>query len=566
MLKRDSLLKLCFIALAVVPGVLGQNIYYNLSFLGDSFVSFTSKIAFFLVKALILILFSFFLLRAAEKLADSSAGKAVDARPAPNYKLFFLGSFLINLIFLLPYYPGTSSWDTMYVIADFFDGTRTAIYEEGGNTVYTAFLNDHHPVCLTFLFSAFVILGDILGSAKIGVFIYSLLQIALYSFVYVRVLKYLVETKALPYSRYIIYIYYLFNPFLSYYAIYMSKDSLFSALFVLYLMEYFDAYFKRGKSACSPALILYSLIIPLVKKTGIYIVILSNLVLLIKGLAGRRHCWKKYAAGVVLPAAIMFYILPRILFPAIDVYPGGKQEVLATLFQQTALVKLTHEDAYSPDDAKIIDAVFDYEAIEEKFDKDLTDPIKNSYRLSTVTDEQLKDYFKLWLRTGLKYPATYLKATFSTCCGYFSPIQKLEVHENNKRFYAFPSGTIHRALQSPSEPVLREIDLSLSSGRLAVFGRNIVSFVFRWLCESPVTALPSYLVVYTWWIPLYGSYSLLRKKGLCSLFSMSPLYISILTLIVSPYSFARYIVSFVLAAPLVFFVSKAHIEDGLHEK
>lgn len=556
MLKKESLLRLCFIALAAVPAVLGWNVDLNYTFLGGDYGLVKS-----LIMVAILVLAAYFAFSLPEKHLRFPAPGEEEYRP--DYRLFFLAGFVINLVYLLAYYPGVSYWDTWYQIADFFDGTKLSLYEEGGQVLYTAFLNDHHPLMCAFLFSAFVMLGDALGAARIGVFIYGLLQCALYSFVAVKVLKCLRASGA--FAQKLCRVYYLFNPFLSYYAICMSKDSIFSALFVLYMIEYINAFFghskKGGKDSFSAALLLYSLIIPLVKKTGIYIVILSNLVLLIKlFLSGSRSAlWKKPAMSILLPALLMFVLFPQFIFPLINVYPGGKQELYATLFQQTALVKLADPEAYSPEEVKIIDAVFDYDAIEENYDKNLTDPIKNSSRLSTVTDQQMKDYFRLWLRTGLKYPGAYLKATFSTCMGYFAPIQRLEVYTDNVHVRPMSDPPIF--LFSPDSNVLRDIDLSLTGHPLACAAREVLYSLFYWLCYCPLTALFSYLAVYTWWIPLCGTYFLLRRRGFGSLFCLSPLYISILTLIVSPYSYARYILSFVMLAPLVLFSAAICPED-----
>lgn len=554
MFKKYSFLQLFFIALAVIPSVFCYNLYNNFT-LWDGFYGLICNI----FKVIVLSSLLLFIISMVQKHLNFES-VAIGDDYSPNYRLFFIVSFMINMVYLLAYYPGTSYWDTKYQIADYFDGTKLSLYEEGGNTLYTAFLNDHHPVMCAFLFSYFVKIGNVLGSAKLGVFFYGLLQCLLYSYVFVKVLKFIGQKGIL--SKKLCQLYYLFNPFLSYYAICMSKDSIFAALFVLYMLEYLAVFFKhssRGKDSVSVALILYSFLIPLVKKTGIYIVILSNLVLLIKELVTHHGSIfpKKALISIILPAATMFFVFPRILFPIIDVYPGGKQEVLATLFQQTALVKLMHEDAYSPEDAAIIDAVFDYDAIEEKFNKGLTDPIKNTYRLSTVSDEQLKEYFKLWLRTGIKYPATYLKATLSTCSGYFSPTHQLEVYVDNRIIRPMSEPTIFANL--PTDSTLFEIDLSTSYAPLPSALRDILYPLFIWLRDFPVTSLFSYLVVYTWWTPLLGTYLLIRRRGFWSLFSLSPVYVSILTLIVSPYSFARYVLPFVMVAPLLIFASRGEV-------
>ena len=158
----------------------------------------------------------------------------------------------------------------------------------------------------------------------------------------------------------------------------------------------------------------------------------------------------------------------------------------------------------------------------------MTDPVKNTYKLSTVTKQDLKDYYSLWLRKGCKYPLTYLKATIGTCAGYFAPTKKLWVYDTN---YSY--------------------EFSDAAG--LVYLRNIIYSLFNWLVDHPFLGLFAYLCIYCWWIPLAGLYRSIKSNGIKGILPMMPVIITILTLIVSPYSFARYALPMVLTAPLVLF-------------
>lgn len=439
---------------------------------------------------------------------------------------FFFAVLLVNLVMLLAYYPGTESWDTIAQIKDYYDGVSRTRYAEGGGMVITALYNDHHPVATTLLFGAFVDLGRLIHSESAGLFLYSLLQITLYAYAYTQALK--LSQRRCPACQGLVAAFYILNPFLPYYAIMMLKDSLFAGLFLLYLLDFIKLHRAEDKPAAGLAarFILLSVLLPLSKKTGVYIVVLSNAALLLRQLKLKRPNRTAVAAGTLLPILISFILLPRVVFPALNIFPGGKQEVLATLLQQSARTGLDHPDAYSEAEIETLDSVFRYSDAGELYSYEITDPIKNTFRLKSATGEDLKAYYKLWLKTGLKYPTSYLKATAGTCAGYFAPTTQLEVYRVNH----FKDLT--------ENPVLTAL-------------RGGIDAIYDFLMALPGLNILFYIVVWTWWIPLYASYRLMKRRGWGALLRWMPIYVSMLTLIVSPYSFSRYALPFVMVAPVL---------------
>lgn len=453
-----------------------------------------------------------------------------------NPAVFFTVIFLTNLILLLGYYPGTQSWDTWIQLNDYFDGLSTAPYREGGGMMLTAFLNDHQPVATTLLFGAFADLGKLLHNEELGIFLYSLLQISLYAFACTKAVTYYDAGRNL--SGWAVAAFYLLNPFLCYYAIMMLKDSLFSVLFLLYMLDLIRLWRRENGKGLLIGFAVLSILLPLTKKTGIYIVLVSNIFLFARTKGSRRAFKTAVVSSVAAPALIMFILLPRVLFPAFNVYPGGKQEVIGTLLQQSVRVGLDHPEAYSEEDRAILNRVFDYDAAEKIYDHTITDPVKSTYRLETVTDQDLSDYYRLWLRTGFRYPESCLTATAETCGGYFSPTVKLEVYRENHSY-------------------------ELTDTRYFVIIREVADLIYDFLLNCPGLNLLLYMVVYTWWIPMGVTYVLVRKRGWKSLGFMIPVFVSILTLIVTPYSFSRYALPFVMITPLLLCEAK---ENPVHDE
>ena len=517
--NRANLLKFIFIFIGVSSSVLGMNIYeiHRFRFLCSS------EWLSFLCTLLIIIAVTWCLYYFSQQIDLDS----INVKRFINIdsKGLFILCFLICLVLLIGYYPGTQSWDTYKQIADYYDGISTTKYKEGGGMMITAFLNDHHPITTTFIFSFFVCIGKWIKNEKLGVFFYSVIQIVLYSYAYVRVKKRLAEYKGNAATDCTLF--YIFNFFLPYYAILMVKDSIYSVLFLIYYLDYviiFDSQTNNKRE--KKWFILLSILLPLMRKTGIYIVLISNIFLFLNKRKSDMSTKLTICSGVIIPTIIMFFILPRIIFPIAGIYSGGNQEVIGTLLQQSARVGIDHGDAYSDDEICLLNRIFDYDNIEENYKYEKTDPIKNTYKLESVTYEDLCDYYKLWIKTGLRYPESYLKATAGTCAGYFAPVVKLDIYRNNHSYL-------------------------LSNNPILVFIREMTDGIYEILLKIPGLSVFMYIAVYTWWIPLLGTYKILKRKGFRAMGVMAPVYVTILTLIVSPFSFSRYALPLVIVAPIV---------------
>ena len=95
-----------------------------------------------------------------------------DTVKLPRVKLFLL-MFAAWTPYLLVFLPGVANYDTVNQVNDFFDGVSPVPFGfvKGQETV-NVFLNAHHPIVPTFIFSFFIWIGVILGSATMGFLLY----------------------------------------------------------------------------------------------------------------------------------------------------------------------------------------------------------------------------------------------------------------------------------------------------------------------------------------------------------------------------------------------------------
>ncbi len=68
----------------------------------------------------------------------------------------------------------------------------------------------------------------------------------------------------------------------------------------------------------------------------------------------------------------------------------------------------------------MINKVLTYNFIKNNYIPTHADPVKGTYH-KYATDEELKDYFKVWKKQFLKHPGVYFEATINNVYGYFYP-------------------------------------------------------------------------------------------------------------------------------------------------
>ena len=441
--------------------------------------------------------------------------------------------FVLFLPYLIVFYPGVASKDTYNQIKDFITGTMPIeINWNAGEPMISCFLNDHHPVLDTLIFVFFTeFVGGLAGGAARGAFIYSCLQTALTALA-MSLMLCRMEKLGIPYLYRKAGVLFLgLSPFVALYAIGMTKDSIYSLIFIFYYLVYVLIIREEATNGRMLWLILLSVLLAATKKTGVYFVLLCNLVLIF--VPGVRRKWAEWAASWVLPAVLMMVLLPKVLFPMFAIFPGGKQESIGFTMQMTAKIWLDHKDELSFQEQKVIGDVMDLDKVEESYSGKNYDEVKKLFNYS-ATDQQLSAYKRLWLQLFIRYPLSGINALFGTAGGFFTPTESIRV------YYEFPTGEYVKIQNSPRFTHLREA----------------VQTVYQWLCKLPGTDFFMQCVLYMWWLPLAVLIRAIllpdfKGKRMKTLGCLIPIAVSVLVLWVSPYAMARYGLPQLYTLPLV---------------
>lgn len=525
----NPVLFLCSALLSIVS-VFSLNVYRT-SFLGGGHIFFT--VILFVVLTVIFAL----LLKAAYKIMELINRKATcDCRLnkltlfEKNKKCICLCTGLLLLAwlpYLIAYYPGTSFGDTSTQIELFFD------YINNSKT-----LLDHHPVFDTFLFGGFIWLGQTLfDSANIGCFLFIVIQCAATALSFTAICIFMKQHGAKNIHCLLALAFFAFYPPIPQYAITMLKDSLYAWIYVFWFLLFIDLVISKGEILRNKRKLIFffllALFSSLTKKTGAYLLLLTFFVLLFL----YRTYWKQLLFSMLLPVLIVLVLIPTFLFPLLPCLPGGKQETLGILFQQTAKYMTDHPDEVTEEEKAAIDPLLDYDTIPERYLLTVQDPIKfqnplykDYYGIQEIDSDMLKAYLKVWISQGLKHPVTYLEATLGTCLGYFFPVNAFELFDE-------PGSGLH-------EQIIYQPAALSGIHYYFVKAYNI-------LTESPILSLFFRIVIFSWWIPMIVFCRMMQcnKKMLPLLI---PVMGSILLCVLCPCTIGRYVMHLLYTAPLLF--------------
>ena len=435
--------------------------------------------------------------------------KFIDEKP-------FLSSILIIiafwLIYIIAFYPVILSPDPSFQIKQFFNVDTK--YAEGVVKLdENVNITNHHPVVHTLLLGECISLGRLIGSDNFGLFIYSMIQIGILSATLSYTIKYLKKVNISLKVRVILLMIYSIVPMFPFYAMSAVKDTIYTSFMILYVIFLYNFItFNKDKKISNIKVIyviLLLLLISLFRNNGIYVIVLSFPFIIFYS---RKNMIKTITIFAIFLSLTTCY--SKVILPYFKITNGSIREMLSIPFQQTARYVKNHGDEISEEDKKAIDKILIYDTIVERYQPELSDPVKNKYNKYATSDD-LKEYFKAWYRGLTKHPGTYIEATINNTYGYFYP--------NAIKWY-----TYHKYDSRVTKDNLVDYsynDLQGIRDTLVVY-QGIYPYI-------PFVGLISNIGFNTWMLLIMGVYLITFKKKEY-LIVLMPLYVSVLICIASP--------------------------------
>lgn len=452
----------------------------------------------------------------------------------------------VILLCWIPYivlqYPGALFRDTYDQLYQFQTHAPT-LYVFLGEYTNAEFV-DHHPVFDTLLFGSFWWLGDKVGSQNAGIFLYTLFQCVLTAGVLSLSCCYLARLDVSKRWRLVALGFVALFPFIPLWATCMGKDSLFSAVFVLFFIMYIEAFQTKGRVFCSSKFMILFVgvmgLCILTKKVGIFLVVLSMVAL---ALANREYL-KAIVATTFASAALFFFLAPAIVYPLIGgVEPGGKQEMFGALYQQVVTVVLEENSDVSDEERKVIDKVLFTELSSLQYDSKIVDGVKNNVRLFVPLSDYA-EFFRTYLALGFRHPVEYARSLANVCAPLLAPGVGMDYSvatETDEEWeYRFAS-----ALNGD------EVQLTFSKPEpLASWAQRIQDAYVGLVENNPIAAILLGRGMFGGWIP-FCCILLAACNNRRYWIVFAPIILSIAVLVVSPAGSTRYMLPLLYATPLM---------------
>ncbi len=543
--RRSKVFRISFAFLTAFVFALTLVLGYQLKGLGMTEGGVRGKGLIFLrsfLLAFAILPFSNLLYKWAESIRSYAASLA--ARPQDTAKrwnptkLFFvvLGIiFLCWLPVLLAYYPAVMSFD----------------FHRQSQEAARGFIwfNSYQPLAHTWLIWVAFQIGNLFGSLQTGMVFYSIFQM-------------LVLALSLSYSCSVVYRFvnrkwalillvgfYAFFPYISILSVTVTKDVIFSALFLVFVCLFIErTFFATGKKKLIIDIlwVLEGIVMVLFRNNALYAAALFIVIWLFMG--EKKQRLRILALGLCLMIGGKGALEGMHVILGTEIR-GSQVEMFSVPIQQFGRVGDLHGDTLDEKTRALIDTYVP-ERIWDEYYPPISDTLKGTVGQFTF-DETWKGHYgellKAWIQVGIRYPNEYIDAFLELTAGYWSfddvtwaELLGYGLEERMGALYTYNS-TVSEVLP---EGIAHETKFPWLENAL----ENIVSAnsFYKW----PILGNLFKPALYCWGLILIAVlcfYNFDKKKILITLFPLA--YFA--TLLLGPVVQVRYVLPLIVTLPVL---------------
>ena len=406
-------------------------------------------------------------------------------------------------------------------------------------------LNGHHPVVHTLLLHFFTELGRNLHSWNRGIFLYALLVFFLMTGVISFFICTLVRKNVSYKVILLVLLYYIVSPVINSYMLLVVKDVPYSAAFALFLIFIYK-WIDEGNGRMCLLLSAAGVGMLLFRNEGRYLVLISLFWLLLV------YKWEGKAIMISIFCVMGFGMLySDCILPAFSITPSSRKEMLSIPFQQTARYICEFGEDVTWEERQAISQILDYNEIEEAYNPNLSDPVKDLYNES-ATNGQLGNYFLAWVQMFFKHPGVYIQATLNNKYEYFYPDAK-SIDNYGYEHSSEVMGYINRRCETAGVYFCYPKQLHGLRRGYELIREGVFSL--------PVLSVFKSSAMYVWTVIIWICYCIRRgnQKGLLY---MVPIVIQLLLCMAGPTNgcYFRYLYPVAVCFPIVFVYGKYEME------
>ena len=342
------------------------------------------------------------------------------------FLLFFLLCFFCYLPFFLMYYPTWYNNDAIWQTEQILGMVPRS---------------NHHPYFHTMIIQFFFQIGyGLSGTIADGLAFYTFWQMTVMALVFAFILYQLYKRGTRLLWLFAALLFYAVLPFNAVLTICMGKDEFFAAAMFFYTWTTAEYAVCGGKTPEGAAIegklsgkggnlrcfayFLSGLLVCLLRSNGIFIFLGTTVILLISDCFKRNLTEKatrrKYVCTALVFVCYLIYHGP--VLSALQVEPPDTIEGLTMPVQHLTCACLKGGEL-TEEEIEMIERVVPTDRLEEVYNPYLFDPVKALIREEgnqQAIEEQKWEYFKLWLRVGLRNPLQYVVAEVRQTMGYWA--------------------------------------------------------------------------------------------------------------------------------------------------
>lgn len=453
-------------------------------------------------------------------------------------KRLFLLFVSVRLIYFAFFYPCVFGYDAAVGMRSFLDPECARC--------------DHHPFLVEALHGITFVLGDWLGHRSLGFAILCLGFLIATSFILVYGIK-LLEKLCVGRINILISVFvYAAFPLYPYLSVCPNKDGIFAYVFLLYIFTLFELYITHGRCWNKRSFIvlhfLSIILVCITRHQGLYIVLAETLLLL--------FCYwhqKKIFARVFLPAFLLVAIYFKLLLPAMNVEPGGKQEMVGVFFQQTANYLKHYPLDVTDEEKNAINTILNTDTIVQRYTYYTIDPVKSTYKYNPWYRESnnhpsmfrhidhggeslaLLEYFRAWKSMGSRHPDAYIEASVSVFIGFFYSFNRLLLEPE-------PSWSENIGAITPEYNFYHVNEFAALINDFSY--KLLVIPIINWFVD-----VPFYI-----WIVILALSIIIGSKDFRRISVCFPIFLSICVLLMCPMVYGRYAYPVIVALPHLYFL------------
>lgn len=457
------------------------------------------------------------------------------------FTMTFITLFIIYIPYILISYPAIHFGDTCNQIAqgyNFSEGTSEYLNLIDENVR----LNGHHPIIHTLFIHLCMVIGKgIFHSYNVGIFLVAFIQFLCVLATISYAVSLMVQKNVKLNIIFGVILYFALSPRIQNYMFFITKDILSACAFLLFsigiLKTQEEIYYKKDFLL----LTLSGIAVCFLRNDGKYIVLLS-MVLMIFFCHKNR---KKNCISIVL-ILLSVILLHDVIMPAFHITPSSKREALSVPFQQTARYLRDYGDDVTEEEMEVIAHTLKCNNLAERYNPMNADFVKECYNES-LTDEELKSYFKVWFAMFQRHPEVYVEAFLGNYYNYFYPGEDLATCATYERSAMFMTHV---------NDALEKIGMDIHYPEWSQLFRQMYETLREKVWEMPVLSLLLSPAAYVWLLIAWFFY-LLQAKDFKRILPTVPMLLSLCVAFVGPRNgeHYRYLYAITVSLPIIITLS-----------